>query len=166
MEKKFIYVFSGAALIIIGFLLYAAYPTLSGTEIELRLQPVDPTDLFRGEYLTLSYDLSRIDDALQRDGVLKDGETIYVSLGDGRVRHATGYSHVKPAGLALKGVVDHGRILYGIERYYIPEGAGRDVSFWNKNYTARVMVDTSGNSRVTAILLDGDVVTFTYVGKE
>ena len=44
-----------------GMLVAHAYPLWVGKEITLRVvRPIDPRDLFRGEYVILSYDLSRL----------------------------------------------------------------------------------------------------------
>ena len=45
---------------IIGFSLYQESILRSGTQITLQTVPVDPRDLFRGEYVALQYDISRL----------------------------------------------------------------------------------------------------------
>jgi uncharacterized membrane-anchored protein len=43
----------------------------TGRIIYLRTRPVDPKDLFRGEYALLDYDISHVEHGLQRDGLTK-----------------------------------------------------------------------------------------------
>ena len=47
------------------------------------------------------------------------------------------------------------RVSYGIEQYYIPEGAGNNVSFWNKDTGMRVKVDERGKAIPTQLHIDG-----------
>jgi uncharacterized membrane-anchored protein len=37
-------------------------------------------------------------------------------------------------------------IIYGIEDYFIPEGAGQGFTFWRQEAAARVSVDENGNA--------------------
>jgi uncharacterized membrane-anchored protein len=47
-------------------------------------------------------------------------------------------------------------IVYGIEEYFIPEGQGRNFSFWNKEAAARVAVDENCNAALKQIYIDGE----------
>ncbi len=47
------------------------------------------------------------------------------------------------------------RIAYGIEEYFIPEGAGRGFSFWGHDVAARVAVDENGNAVLKQLYVDG-----------
>jgi hypothetical protein len=60
----------------------------SGREIVLQVEPVDPRDFFRGDYVQLQYDVSTF--LVPDDGPipLRDGDTVYVAL------------HVRPDGHA------------------------------------------------------------------
>ena len=42
-----------------GLFVYSQYPLWVGTEVRLATVPVDPRDLFRGQYVRLNYALSR-----------------------------------------------------------------------------------------------------------
>ena len=48
-------------LVLAGMFVKAFYPILVGTPIKLKVLPIDPRDLFRGNYVNLNYDFSRID---------------------------------------------------------------------------------------------------------
>jgi uncharacterized membrane-anchored protein len=72
----------------------------------------------------------------------------------------TRYSSTPPGGLAIKGERAGSRIIYGIERLYIPEDSG--ISLWGGNYTARVKIDGRGNARIVELLRDGVPVEFRY----
>jgi len=63
MPKAILAILTGliCAGILAGMLVAHAYPLWVGKEIALRVvQPIDPRSLFRGEYVILSYDLSRL----------------------------------------------------------------------------------------------------------
>ena len=54
-----------------------------GTKIILKTQPVDPWDLFRGDYVILNYEISSLDlKTIATAGTkeFKPGDTVYVSL--------------------------------------------------------------------------------------
>ena len=48
-------------LVLGGMFVKAFYPVMVGTPIKLKVLPIDPRDLFRGNYVNLNYDFSRID---------------------------------------------------------------------------------------------------------
>ena len=56
------------------FILYLSWPLLTGTVVILKTQPVDPFDLFRGQYMTINYEISSVE--LPEE--TKEGDDIYV----------------------------------------------------------------------------------------
>ena len=54
----------------------------SGTEIKLATQPVDPRDIFRGEYVILTYEISQlaINDLAGEADSFAEGDEIYVTV--------------------------------------------------------------------------------------
>jgi len=49
--------------------------------VTLKTQPLDPRDLFRGDYVVLAYGISRLPlDGLPSDKDLKQGDTVYVEI--------------------------------------------------------------------------------------
>jgi uncharacterized membrane-anchored protein len=131
----------GVLVVMIGIL---ATPLLVGETILLRTEPIDPRDLFRGDYVRLGYEIARIPPegvpgldvsrtyGRWRHRALGD-QTVYVSLApepDGRLYRATGMSITRPAsGKFIKGTYrdDWGRrrLTFGIESFYVSEGTGR-----------------------------------------
>ncbi len=134
-------------LAIIGSLIAGHYATATtGTEVRLRIAPVDPRDPLRGDYLSFTYDISR----LRRDSFKtapKAGQTVYVPLSKGD-RGVWGYaqypiqttlparggaSGVPKDVVYIRGVVKNAspnaasgggdvQITYGIEEYFVAEG--------------------------------------------
>ena len=115
----------------------------NGRIIYLRTAPIDPRDLFRGDYVRLNYEISNIaaHNLLRDDtaGVTK-GEKVYVTLKE----NSNGlyeFNHVgvtqPPAGIYLTGrsaydyrhrLPGHPLMLnYGIEAYFVQQGKGRRI---------------------------------------
>lgn len=123
-------------IVLLAMIVGRAVPLLTGQTILLKVMPVDPRDMFRGEYVTLSYEISRIPpqgiDGLKSKTEPHNewqGRTIYVSLvpnQSGPGWYADKYSIQKPAsGIFIQGkVADWGRLEFGIESYFVQEGKG------------------------------------------
>lgn len=151
-----------------GMIALEAVPLLIGERVVLRTVPVDPRDIFRGDYVILSYDVNRIpptgiagsavsgggwDPALQ-------GRTVYVPLeadDDGAHFHGARPTVHRPANRPyLRGQVNGGRIDFGIEAYYVQEGTGRR---WERlrntrKLSAEVAVAPWGKARLVRLTAD------------
>lgn len=103
---------------------------VSGDIYYVRVQPVDPRDLMRGDYVILSYDFSRPPPHLFNANNLDTRhQPIYVSLepeGDGKHWRASQFSRNKPAkGPFLRGTMNQrGLLEFGIEQFSVQEGKG------------------------------------------
>ena len=146
----------------------------NGREVVLEVVPVDPRSLFRGDYVNLNYDISRIPvpDGLER---LKRGSDLYVTLqkGAGDYWEAAAASpeapdSVGPDQVVLKGRVTYSskanatnpamaRVKYGIESYFVPEGTGRDLEklVGQKKIATLVAVDEDGTAGIKGLVVDG-----------
>ncbi len=96
-------------VLILGFLLLSKYFLFAnGTEIILRIYPIDPTDPLRGDYITFEYDISEIYDYNQ--GVVNEGDTVYIPINKtGKYWYARNEIILKEkpeTGLFIKGVVE------------------------------------------------------------
>jgi len=116
------------------------YIALTGTPITLKTAPIDPTDLFYGEYVTLHYEVNEIERQNVQDllTVADHGKTVYVLLAQSEHPWYEPVSvtleRPEPAGnqAVIKGVLqyladDRIHIEYGWERYYVPENTGRGI---------------------------------------
>ena len=187
-STKFILAFALQVIVILGLIILNLSVVEGGTEVFLRIQPVDPRDPLRGDYVSFQYEISRISYYQIRSDSntsVRNGDELYVVL-----REGSPYWHVDYASLTMppvnnglifiKGRVVSGgidpyaprqelatstrfipitqkefRVSYGIEQYYIPEGAGNNVSFWNKDTGMRVKVDERGKAIPTQLYVDG-----------
>ena len=175
------------SLVQIGFLSWMiagrAAILRNGAEVLLRIQPVDPRALLRGDYVVLSYDISQIpvsliDNVPQGMTETEEGP-IYVRLAKGADNHFTAVAAklgVPPAAPAAPGEVDIRGYLssgwslvgdaivnpdYGIERFYLPEGEGLAIQndIRERPFSMRVAVAKDGAAQIKA-LLDGETVLF------
>jgi uncharacterized membrane-anchored protein len=151
----------------------------SGREITLPIVPVDPRDLFRGQYVRLGYDISRIPVNLLEGPLPKTNAAFYVTLErkpDGAwvpiKLSRTRTAESSPDRIVLKARAQFGRlnenpstpnavhlVKYGIESYFVPEGQGPRLEALarDKKLAARVAVDGSGNAAIKGLLVDGVV---------
>lgn len=154
-----------------GMVASSEYTLRTGREILLKTVPVDPRDLFRGDYVILAYDINALNvDNLGASGVtFSRGQTVYVLLGtDGRYSVATGVRSSRPSHgeVFLKGQVREMagrtvRVEYGMESYFVPEGKGRALErARGKALDVRASVDTHGRGLIKALVLDGKEVRF------
>lgn len=176
-QTKFILAITLQILIIFGIVIFKIAVLTGGTEVLLKIEPVDPRDPFRGDYATFQYNISNLDSYLFGNKRIRNGDTVYVILRQsGKYWIAQKAQKTKPTAdnqifikgkVASGGLESHGEffpqqrfnrsrihIVYGIEEYYIPEGRGRGFSFWNKEAIAKVSVDENGNAVLKQIYVD------------
>ena len=172
MEKKKLFLIIGIfwAVIIFGFIGFKEFTLKTGEEVLLKTRPVDPRDLFRGDYVILTYEISSLDtSALQTDVTeFKQEDKVYVSLNKvDNYGIASGVYVNKPKeGLFLKGTIKNVQgsrlnLEYGIESYFVPEGKGREIERQRgRNLDVKVAVDKLGNAVIKDLLIDGKVFRF------
>lgn len=135
-----------------------------GTEIKVKTEPVDPRDLLYGDYVRLSYDISRIPAGLWKgEGDLpKRGTAVYVVLSpepSGMMRPEAVYDKKPDAAegqVVLKGRSAYSweqeiSVEYGVERYYVPEGTGKELEEKADNLIARMKVAPWGQARIESL---------------
>jgi len=158
----------------------------SGTEVRLATAPVDPRDLFRGDYVVLSYKISTLDPAqLDGDKDFERNRTVYVRLAPGAdgLAEAKGVHLAQPAAQAGETVIqgkvtstgtciatDNGsmdcaagrraiRVMYGLESYLVPQGTGRAIERTDrKRLEVVAAVSSSGQAAVKRLLIDGKLL--------
>jgi len=176
-QTKFILAIVLQVVIILVIILFKLSILAGGTEVLLRIEPVDPRSPLRGDYMTFQYDISHINSSFFDDPMVKNGDVVYVAL------RQTGkhwivqrvYKNRPPDGeIFMKGKVLYGtvqpqddvfsfdefsdsrvQIVYGIEEYFIPEGAGKSFRFAEKETSASIIVDEDGNPVLKQIYIDG-----------
>lgn len=117
----------------------------TGETVYIRTAPIDPRDIFRGDFVRLDYETSTFSKAQVRDGLLTGevdrGDSVYVPVvpdqrGLIQPLYAT---DIRPDnGLFLRGTVinrfygnnhhwDTLEVKYGIEQYFVEQGKGLEI---------------------------------------
>jgi len=157
-----IIVVSLVLIVLLSFVIYNELPFMSGKKIVLATLPVDPFDPFMGQYMTINYDISRIDDV----SGFNQGDTVYVSLASDSqgIFRKESVSNSKPtSGEFIKGKVTsvYGntmRVEYGIERYYFERNANLPTT----NITVDIVLTDSGRAKIIQLLHNGEPVNIDY----
>lgn len=115
----------GQTMFLGGMIAVNRLPHQFGETIRLKVEPVDPRDFFRGDYVILGYDFSRRQSPDTGDG------DVYVVLkrtddGDYYVTDSVA-ANPPQSGTFIRGRHEYGRITAGIEAYYVQEGRGREI---------------------------------------
>lgn len=168
---------------VLAWMIHARASVLrDGREIVLKVEPVDPRDLLRGDYVRLGYGISALDAALfseaDRAAGAVEGEPVHVRLARGADGYWTAVSasfspsadapgeqvDIRGTAAYSRSLADGGqlRVDYGIERFYLPEGEGRAIEkdMRERSFGIRAAVAKDGQAQIKA-LLDGDQVVYT-----
>ena len=163
--------------VLAGMVIDRARLIKTGREITLPIVPVDPRDLFRGQYVRLGYDISRVAARLTEGSLPAPNAAFFVTLEE----QASGVwvpikltqsmpQESSPNRIVLKGRTQGGRLLeganapnganfvrYGIESYFVPEGQGKRLEALarEKRMAALIAVDARGNAAIKALIIDG-----------
>lgn len=164
-QTKFIIAIVIQLVIIFSIIIFEMTVLGGGTDVLLRIEPIDPRDPLRGDHLTFTYKISNLSSYLFKYSPIREGDTVYVPLKRrGKYWVAVfGVQKTKPVGegqLFLKGKVSSSyrnrvQVIYGIEDYFVPEGTGQDFTFWRQEVSARVSVDENGNAVLKQIYVNG-----------
>lgn len=173
MEKKtLLFLLIGVfwLVVIVGFIAVKEFTLQTGEEVLLKTMPIDPRDLFRGDYVILRYEINTLDlDTIPTDYTdFETRDNIYVALNivDKYGIPSKIYKKIPEEGLFLKGTVKDVRnnrldVEYGIENYFVPEGEGRDIERQRSgNLDVKVSIDKFGNAGIKVLLIDGQEVDF------
>lgn len=187
MNRRTLFIAAGSvAALQIGFLATMISGRASilrnGQEVLLSVQPVDPRDLLRGDYVTLGYNISSLptdlfaerpqDDRNGRDRTvfvrLKPGEDdIWEAVAaryDEKPEPAPADGELDIRGVATSSWYDEAtsiNINYGIERFYVPEGEGRaiEANLRERAFTMTVAVASDGAAQIKS-LHDGETMLY------
>ena len=148
--------------IVVSFILYLSWPSLTGTTIVLALRPVDPFDPLRGQYIILNYDISNIPSIPEA----KEGNSVYITLkeDENKIWRLQEASLTKPLqGIFIKGTIksiygSNMRVEYGIEQFFFE----RNAELPRQDLTVEVKLSNSGQARISNLLYQGKPVKIEY----
>ena len=158
----------------------------SGTEVRLATAPLDPRDLFRGDYVILNYKISTLDlSKIDGDKTFERNQPVFVRVAPGAdgLAEARGVYLARPAAGAGETVIEgkvasagacvtnadgdpdcnagrHAiRVTYGLESYFVPQGTGRAIETTERKRLEIVAaVSSSGQAAIKRLLIDGKLV--------
>lgn len=132
-----------------------------GRTILVRVVPVDPRDLLRGDYVILSYEFSRLEDWKIRgnkDSSLAPWYVILEPENDGSHWKKSYAKRDKPlSGMFLRGELNQqNRLEFGIESYFVQEGEGRkyEDAARQQKLSAEIVVDRFGSAIVKRLVIE------------
>jgi len=150
-------------LLLVGMIAKKQFTLNTGELVVLKVRPVDPRSLFRGDYVRLNYDISQWGKAqypiLQQ---LKKHDVVFLTLKKKDVfwetiAISTAMPEKAEGTVTIRGKVNGRTIRFGIENYFMQEGEGlvlerlRDKG----DIATQIAVDTFGNAGIKAVLLNG-----------
>jgi uncharacterized membrane-anchored protein len=150
----------------------------SGTEVTLQTTPVDPRDLLRGDYVVLGYAIGNAPTGeLRAKPAPGRNAPMFVQLTRGEDGfHRAVAAHLAPVPMPAGDVLIRGRaingmncgksgpefcptvgIRYGIEKYFVPEGEGREIESARNQGKVTIVaaVAPDGRAAIKRLLLDG-----------
>jgi uncharacterized membrane-anchored protein len=141
------------ALVPLGFVAHSEIKLSSGHEVRFRTIPVDPLDIFRGNYVQLRYPFSEH----RVPAGASVGDTVYVSLHrDGKLWSAGAATLQRPEhGTFIRGHItstyggNEAEIEYGIETHYADEKEALRLS--TERLLVDVVLDDDGGARIARV---------------
>lgn len=175
------WLFAAAVLVQVVLLLGMAgrhmFTLQTGRPIRLETEPLDPWELFRGQYVSLRYTISELEEGeVPMSGApYQRGEKVWVTLRQGApFWTAVAVSDRRPVAdgneVALQGTVQwwmdgfdpSGKarvfIRYGVEQFFVPEGEGPGLEDRRHRVDVEAVVDRFGRAAMKRIFLDGKEV--------
>jgi len=150
-----------------------------GHRIVVSAQPVDPSDVFRGDYVVLRYGFSRVPRALLGqvpEESLRGGKTVYLRL-EPEPKGPAGWKAsalalqpgktLAPTAVMLRGEVKWSTdqeldLVFGCENFFVPQGRGQDLETAMREHKLAVAlaITPAGQAYATQLLIDGEPVKF------
>ena len=161
--KIFYLILIGLVLFFSIFIFTNEYTLQTGEEVFLKIIPVDPRDILRGDYIILRYEIQE-NEKIKKfivDKNLSNGDEIYLILE--KDKNKNGYlktiSLIKPKNkLFIKAEIKNKNDIYfGIDKYFVPEKKGR---INQENLKVLVSVDKYGYVKIKNLYRNNTIVDF------
>lgn len=159
-------------VLLLGLAARHQYTVATGAPMLLETVPVDPFDMFRGDYVRLAFAASRVP-APAVDHVRPDepvwvlfqepgpGQKYWQAVSASRERPSPGPGQLVVQARARWHEPDGEQRLqvhYGFEQFYVPEGQGLRLEREPKRVDVQVAVDRFGRAAIQQVLWDGQPV--------
>jgi uncharacterized membrane-anchored protein len=176
-KKILFWVIVAAQLSVLAFMITKQERLLAnGTKVLLKCRPVDPRSLFSGDYVILTYEISRIDSEkllIKNTEIFSDRQTVFVALEKDTIH--TYYNAVEVSAdlkkldkrypVVIRGTIDSAwdksiNVKYGVEQYFVPQNEGSDIERNISDVTVLVSVDKEGSSAISKLYINNKEVVF------
>lgn len=143
------------------------YTRQTGTTVILKTAPRDPYDILSGYYVTLTYEIAR--PKIRRYRTESKHAWVVLKEGADEIWHADSAHDSRPESIpdgcvVIKGRKKGGRIVYGIESYFIPENARdtveRDLRQHRGQARVEVKIDSFGHAALIRLLIEDRVYEY------
>ncbi|HYF96359.1 MAG TPA: GDYXXLXY domain-containing protein [Symbiobacteriaceae bacterium] len=159
-------------LLLLGMGARHTYTLQTGRAVRLETAPVDPWEIFRGQYVALNYKISQIQggEVPMIGAPYQRGQRIWVTLREGDPYWvATGVADQRPDTaaneVAMQATVQYwmdsgieGRpqvnLRYGIEQFFVPEGEGPPLEQQRLRISVEAAVDRFGRAAIKRVFVD------------
>jgi uncharacterized membrane-anchored protein len=149
----FALVVAAQALVLLALIGLNERALATGDRVTLETAPVDPVDLFRGNYATLRYDIGTVTVAAGT----QPGDRVYVPLRRTGDHWSGGFGYPSPPsdGEFIRGSVRSvfertAQVEYGIETYYADEGEAQALQY-ARGLLVTVALDGDGQAHITRV---------------
>jgi len=169
VDIRLVVILGVPALVVGGFFVWQYWTVLTGEEVLIEVvEPVDPRDVFRGQYAVLGYSITTINASMLATEP-DEGETVYVTLNqEGEYWVATDASTERPDATCIRGEVESVsgetvRVSYGIENFFAePEEARRiEEERWRSDVAGIVAVDSGCGSVLRGVRVGNETLKST-----
>ncbi len=162
----------------LGYMIIDRQAMLDSSRIvTLKVVPVDPRDIFRGDYVVLNYAISRLDvHTLEGEDSFSSGDVVFVTMQkQGEDWKAVAIRRAQPLmvqggvpilatvqfadGSQVSGQPSWVTLTYGIESYFVPQGTGHAIEDEARKgeLSADIAVDGKGRAAIKAMRRNGQV---------
>lgn len=174
IPKPLLFILAGLAQAsLIALMVYDRASILrTGADVVLQTKPVDPRDFLRGDYVVLTYDISQIPaTSVPKGATGRRRVPVYLKLApNAEGVHALVSVHAEPVEVSGKEVLLRGMarpcggsycttvsIRFGLEKYFVPEGQGRDIEHARNDGKVQIVaaVAPDGRAAIKRLLIDG-----------
>jgi uncharacterized membrane-anchored protein len=163
--RKLSFLLVGVAFQFIVLIAMIALPLttlVTGDTILLRVVPIDPRDLLRGDYVILNYRISQLPShgIPGLDPSEQEGATVFVKIepeDDGmHWREGKISLYEPPTGKFIRGEIHQNRIEFGIESYFVQEGEGLEYEQAARLgiLSAEIALDRTGKAVLKRLVIE------------
>jgi uncharacterized membrane-anchored protein len=157
-------------LMLVDMAVPKVYTLATGRAVVVPVVPMDPYDMFRGEYAHFNYNISRVPEGKD----FHEGDQVFVVLKDGPAGWTVDRVEKQCPKLdgnmvALKGHLGWSQsvrerlVTYGVEQLYVPQGMSAGLEARKQKISVELAVDKWGNSCIRRVIKNGTTI---YDGTE